>query len=126
MVFGGGGSAFSRERRVPVSSTVQMVTLTCWRCASASAAAAMVLVGARVRYFLVGRAAADAIRARQKRAAVSLIVNMGRDSSTGWEGFPRPCFVGVRGSHPSQRARGRRTLYPTCAKFLSIPVQTPI
>src|SRR6266851_3890716 len=91
MVLRGALSAFSRKSRLPLSSTMQMVTSTCWRCASASAPATMVLIVARFRYFLLGRSAADAVRARQTRAAVSLEtanLDMGRDGSTGWEGFP--------------------------------------
>src|SRR6266851_1905607 len=89
MVLRGALSAFSRKSRLPLSSTMQMVTSTCWRCASASAAATMVLTAARFRYFLLGKSAADAIRTRQRRAAVIVTCfDMGRDGSTWWRGFP--------------------------------------
>src|SRR5712692_9994922 len=91
MVLRGALSAFSRKSRLPLSSTMQMVTSTCWRCASASAAATMVLMAARFRYFLLGRSAADAVRSRHRVATVSLnmdVLNMVSDASTGSYGFP--------------------------------------
>src|SRR5713226_8015823 len=91
MVLRGALSAFSRKSRLPLSSTMQIVTSTCWRCASASAAATMVLMAARFRYFLLGSSAADAVRRRQTRAAVSLGIddlNMASDASTGSYAFP--------------------------------------
>src|SRR6266851_5796720 len=110
MVLRGALSAFSRKSRLPLSSTMQMVTSTCWRCASASAAATMVLTAARFRYFLLGKSAADAIRTRQRRAAVIVTCfDMGRDGSTWWRGFPdaRAEFSSTLGS---------RSVVPTLRK----------
>ena len=60
MVLNEAASAFSRKSRLPLSSTMQIVTSTFCFLASASAAATMVLIAARFRYFLVGRSADDA------------------------------------------------------------------
>src|SRR6476620_5997958 len=59
MVLSEAASAFSRKSRLPLSSTIQMVTSTFCFLASASAAATMVLIAARFRYFRVGRSADD-------------------------------------------------------------------
>src|ERR1700722_11929422 len=55
MVLSGAPSAFCRNSRFPLSSTTQRVTSTPRFLASASAAATMVLIAARSRYFLLGR-----------------------------------------------------------------------
>src|SRR5882762_961012 len=54
-------SAFCKKRRLPLSSTMQMVTSTLSFLASASAAATMVLMAARLMYFLLGRSAETAV-----------------------------------------------------------------
>src|SRR6266496_5734500 len=72
MVLRPAASAFCRKRRLPLSSTMQIVTCTFRFCASASAAAAMVLMAARFRYFLVGRSAADVNVIRVTSKATSL------------------------------------------------------
>src|ERR1022692_749091 len=71
MVFNPAPSAFCRKRRLPLSSTTQMVTWTLRFWASASAAATMVLMAARFKVFLAGRSAADrvGIRVRLRIAA---------------------------------------------------------
>src|SRR5947208_16933257 len=59
MVLREAASAFWRKSRLPLSSTKQIVTST-WRFwASASAAATMVLMAVRFRYFLEGRSVAE-------------------------------------------------------------------
>src|SRR5271157_4828789 len=60
MVFSEAPSAFCRNSRFPLSSMMQMVTCTLRFAASLSAAATMVLMAARFRYFRVGSSAADA------------------------------------------------------------------
>src|SRR5882672_7080331 len=59
MVLMDAASAFSRKSRLPLSSTIQIVTSTFCFLASASAAATMVLIAARFKYFRVGRSADD-------------------------------------------------------------------
>src|SRR6476620_10131582 len=59
MVLSVAASAFSRKSRLPLSSTIQMVTSTFCFLASASAAATIVLIAARFRYFRAGRSADD-------------------------------------------------------------------
>ena len=58
-----GGIAFCRKSRLPLSSTMQIVTSTFSFLASASAAATIVLIAARFTDFLVGRSAEYAARA---------------------------------------------------------------
>src|SRR5579883_1299345 len=58
MVLSDTPSAFCKNSKLPLSSTTTMVTCTLRCCASCSAAATMVLMAARFRYFLVGRSAA--------------------------------------------------------------------
>src|SRR5215469_967504 len=86
IVFRGAASPFSRKSKFPLSSTMQMVTLTFCRCASASAAATMVLTAARFRYFLLGSSAADATTSRHISAMASL--NMAPDASSYDPAFP--------------------------------------
>src|SRR5258707_10058210 len=59
MVLSDAPSAFCRKSRLPLSSTIQIVTSTFCFLASASAAATMVLIAARFKYFRVGRSADD-------------------------------------------------------------------
>src|ERR1035441_1768699 len=59
MVFNPAPSAFCRKSRLPLSSTMQIVTCTVRFWASDSAAATMVLMAARFRVFLEGRSAAE-------------------------------------------------------------------
>src|SRR5262245_33041385 len=66
---------------------MQIVTSTCNFCASASAAATIVLMAARFRYFLVGSSAAAMPTSTQSTTASSL--SMVRDATTCTCGFPR-------------------------------------
>src|SRR5262249_1998272 len=59
IVLRGAPSAFCRKSKLPLSSTTQSVTSTCRFSASASAAATIVLIAARFRYFLLGSSAED-------------------------------------------------------------------
>src|SRR4029077_855057 len=76
MVLSEAPSAFWRKRRLPLSSTMQMVTSTFCFLASASAAATIVLMAARLMYFLDGRSAAKAVATKASVTKSSLI--MGR------------------------------------------------
>src|SRR5258708_7828799 len=77
MVFREAASAFWKNSRLPLSSTMQMVTSTCRFWASTSAAATIVLMAAKFRYFLVGRSAAKAVAAKKASIAKSSL-SMGR------------------------------------------------
>src|SRR5260370_35773012 len=77
MVFREAASAFWKNSRLPLSSTMQMVTSTCRFWASASAAATIVLMADRFKYFLVGRSAAKAVAAKKASIAKSSL-SMGR------------------------------------------------
>src|SRR5882672_8543051 len=72
MVFREAVSAFCRKRRLPLSSTMQMVTSTLSFFASASAAATIVLMAARLMYFLLGKSAEYVVATRHNRANVRL------------------------------------------------------
>src|SRR5271168_4903903 len=89
MVLSEAASAFCRKRRLPLSSTMQMVTSTLRFLASVSAAATMVLMAARLMYFLDGRSAAEAVVIRASITKSSL--NMGRMLRLGVEIFQMKC-----------------------------------
>src|SRR5450755_1645243 len=72
MVFRVAPSAFCKNSKLPLSSMMQMVTCTLRFCASASAAAAIVLRAARFRYFLEGRSAAEARKTTLRKNTTSL------------------------------------------------------
>jgi hypothetical protein len=55
-----------------LSSTMQIVTDTFWRLASASAAATIVLIAARFKYFLEGKSAAIIVPIRQSTTTSGL------------------------------------------------------
>src|SRR5882762_8182022 len=82
MVLREAASAFWRKRRLPLSSTMQIVTSTLRFLASASAAATMVLMAARLMNFLDGRSAAEAVVIRASITKSSL--NMGGCYALGW------------------------------------------
>src|ERR1700694_5399854 len=89
-------SAFWRKSRFALSSTIQIVTSTFCFLASASAAATMVLIAARFRYFRVGRSADDGA-ATEDAAATRLSIttsslNMRRMLPQGESQFPVSCF----------------------------------
>src|SRR5882724_3024394 len=65
-------SAFCKKRRLPLSSTMQMVTSTLSFLASASAAATIVLMAARLTYFLLGKSAEYVVATKHNRANVRL------------------------------------------------------
>src|SRR5258706_1708194 len=65
-------SPFCRNSRLPLSSTMQIVTCTFRFSASASAAVTIVLTAARLRNFLLGRSAADVNVIRVTSNATSL------------------------------------------------------
>src|SRR5258706_13920760 len=65
-------SAFCKKSRLPLSSTMQMVTSTLSFLASASAAATIVLMAARLMYFLVGKSAEYVVANKHNRANVRL------------------------------------------------------
>src|SRR5450755_343612 len=71
MVFNPAPSPFCRKSKLPLSSTMQIVTCTLRRWASDSAAVTMALIAARFKDFLTGRSAADriGIRIRARIAA---------------------------------------------------------
>src|SRR5882757_9559761 len=75
MVLSDAPSAFSRKSKLPLSSTTQMVTCTFRFLASASAAATIVLMVARSRYFLLGRSVAGIAEKKLNMTKSSL--NMG-------------------------------------------------
>src|ERR1035437_3227005 len=82
MVFNPAPSAFCRKSRLPLSSTMQIVTCTLRFWASDSAAATMVLMSAMFRVFLEGRSAAEIMGIRVKvRIAVIAGVPMSRDAA---------------------------------------------
>src|ERR1039458_4173360 len=82
MVFNPAPSAFCRKSRLPLSSTMQIVTCTLRFWASDSAAATMVLMAAMFRVFLEGRSAAEIMGIRVKvRIAVIAGVPMSRDAA---------------------------------------------
>ena len=85
-------SPFWRKSRAPFSSTMQMVTDTFWRAASASAATTIFLMAARFKYFFEGRSAAISVPIRMN--AISSDLNMRRMVSMGSRfskrGRPRP------------------------------------
>src|SRR5438876_1112692 len=74
MVVSPAPSAFWRNRRFALSSMTTIVTWTLRLCISASAAATIVLIAARFKYFLDGRSAAVAISAalRQRTRSFSM------------------------------------------------------
>src|SRR5580692_308305 len=76
MVLNDAPSAFSRKRRFPLSSTIQMVTSTLSFFASASAAATNALIVARSRRFLVGSSATET--ATMKVSITTKSLNMPR------------------------------------------------
>src|ERR1700758_3943473 len=63
MVLKDAPSAFSKKSKFPVGSTMQIVTSTFSSLALASDAATIVLMAVRLRYFLLGRSAADTVMA---------------------------------------------------------------
>src|SRR5262249_34892760 len=67
-------SAFWRKSRLPLSSTMQMVTCASRFLASVSAAPTMVLSAARLRYLRVGSSAALASSTQVRAARVKLIM----------------------------------------------------
>src|SRR5882762_2125524 len=79
-------SAFSRNSRLPLSSTMQTVTSTCRFWASASAAATIVLMAARFRYLLLGSSATAIPTSTQSMTVSSL--SMGTDATSCICGFP--------------------------------------
>src|SRR5580693_6195775 len=76
MVLNDAPSAFSRKRRFPLSSTIQMVTSTLSFFASASAAATNALIVPRSRRFLVGSSATET--ATMKVSITTKSLNMPR------------------------------------------------
>src|SRR5882762_2683357 len=65
-------SAFCKKSRLPLSSTMQMVTSTLSFLASASAAATIVLMAARLMYFLLGKSAEYVVATKHNTANVRL------------------------------------------------------
>src|SRR5271154_506931 len=65
-------SAFSRKSKLPLSSTMQIVTSTFSSLAFASEAATIVLMAARFRYFLLGRSLACMVIADKSITANTL------------------------------------------------------
>src|SRR5712692_4554777 len=88
MVLSPAPSAFWRKSRLPLSSTMQMVTCTFRLCASASAAAAIVLMAARFSHFLLGSSAAQArvteVRSRIRSVCMPIMV-----TASSWPGEMR-------------------------------------
>src|SRR5882724_9306687 len=78
-------SAFWRKSRLPLSSTMHMVTCTFRLCASASAAAAIVLMAARFSHFLLGSSTAQArdTEVRSRASSVCMRIMVTASSCTG-------------------------------------------
>src|SRR5258708_4264774 len=93
-------SAFCRNSRFPLSSTMQIVTCTFRFCASASAPDTSFLMAARSKYFLLGSSAAHAMTARLRSNIASLIMRFILSPP----GLASGHGGGARGAHQ----RGRR------------------